>query len=198
MSVKKYTENKSTAIKAVVVLVSIAVILGGLLAVLNDLLSVSDDERTMRIIKTFYDGQEKNFTVVDVSEDSKTNDFGTVDTVYSIEDGSYLIKTTGKDGFHGGTVSMWFLAKVSDGEFVGFTKVKYADNDGQTLMSNFSDEYYDDYVGDGVKNGFYSTKSGVNVKTMAGATYSSNAVNNAVNCAYDYIQNVLTEVSHES
>ena len=120
MSVKSYSENKTTAVKSIVVLVLIAVVLGGLLAILNDVLYVSDTERTMRVIKNFYDGQEKQYEVVDIPEDVRTNDFGTVDTVYLIEDGNYLIKTTGNEGFHGGTVTMWFLAEIDGGEFIGF------------------------------------------------------------------------------
>ncbi|MBS7304207.1 MAG: FMN-binding protein [Eubacteriales bacterium] len=197
MSVKSYSENKTTAVKSIVVLVLIAVVLGGLLAILNDILYVSDTERTMRVIKNFYDGQEKQYEVVDIPEDVRTNDFGTVDTVYLIEDGNYLIKTTGNEGFHGGTVTMWFLAEIDGGEFIGFNKVKYAENAGQTLMSNFSDDYYNDYLGDDVKNGFYTTKGGSNNKMMAGATYSSNAINNAVNSAYCYIDYILTEVSND-
>ena len=116
MSVKSYSENKTTAVKSIVVLVLIAVVLGGLLAILNDILYVSDTERTMRVIKNFYDGQEKQYEVVEIPEDVRTNDFGTVDTVYLIEDGNYLIKTTGNEGFHGGTVTMWFLAEIDGGE----------------------------------------------------------------------------------
>ncbi|MDY5678162.1 MAG: hypothetical protein SPK59_05265, partial [Eubacteriales bacterium] len=69
MSVKSYSENKTTAVKSIVVLVLIAVVLGGLLAILNDILYVSDTERTMRVIKNFYDGQEKQYEVVDIPED---------------------------------------------------------------------------------------------------------------------------------
>ena len=47
------------------------------------------------------------------------------------------------------------------------------------------------------KNGFYTTKGGSNNKMMAGATYSSNAINNAVNSAYCYIDYILTEVSND-
>ncbi|MDD7506398.1 MAG: hypothetical protein PUK12_02810, partial [Clostridiales bacterium] len=77
MSVKSYSENKTTAVKSIVVLVLIAVVLGGLLAILNDVLYVSDTERTMRVIKNFYDGQEKQYEVVEIPEDVRTNDFGT-------------------------------------------------------------------------------------------------------------------------
>ena len=65
MSKTKTPYNKDTAFKAVVVLVLIGVVLGGLLALLNDLLYVSTEEITMRIIKKFYDGEEKAYTVVD-------------------------------------------------------------------------------------------------------------------------------------
>lgn len=192
MSKTKTPYNKDTAFKAVVVLVLIGVVLGGLLALLNDLLYVSPEEITMRIIKKFYDGEEKAYTVVDVSVEDAANEYGTIDTVYMIEDGNYLIKTTGNQGFHEGTVSMWLLTKFSEGKFVEFIKVKYAESSGQTLMSNFNDDFYDVYVGSDIKNGYFSVvKGNTNVNVVAGTTKSSNAINNAVNSAYYYIVNVL-------
>lgn len=191
--------NKSTALKSVMVLVIIGAILGGLLAVLNDLLYVSSEERTMRIIKNFYEGEERDFTVLEILPDDAVNQFGTVDIVYKISDGNYLIKTTGKYGFHEGTVTMWLLARFDNGAFVEFLKVKYAENKGQTLMSNFSDEFYDVYVGGDIKNGYFTVdKTQQNSNVIAGTTKSSIAINNAVNCAYYYISNVLEVILNES
>ena len=186
--------NKDTAFKAVLVLVIIGVVLGGLLALLNDLFYVSPEEITMRIIKKFYDGEEKQYTTIEIAPENLVNEFGTVDTVYLIEDGNYLIKATGKEGFHDGTVTMWLLTRFENGKFAEFIKVKYAESSGQTLMSNFSEEYYNVYVGSSIKDGYFTVAKGpsnVNTNLVAGTTKSSNAINNAVNSAYYFIINVL-------
>lgn len=198
MSKTKIPYNKNTAFKAVIVLVLIGAILGALLGVLNDVLFVSPEERTMRIIKTFYDGQEVSYTTIDLTEENSTNQYGTIKTVYFMQNGDYLIKSTGNEGFHGGTVTMWLLVAFEGGQFKEFTKVKYAESDGQTLMSNFSTEYYDAYVGGDIKNGYFTVQTGnTNTHFVAGTTKSSNAINNAVNSAYNYIVNVL-EVQNEN
>ena len=181
-----------------IVLVLIGAILGGLLAILNDILYVSPEERTMRTIKNFYDGVEQNYTVLEVSSNDAVNQFGKVDIVYQIADGNYLIKTTGNHGFHEGTVTMWLLAKFDNGTFVEFLKIKYAENEGQTLMSNFSDEFYDVYLGNDIKHGYFTVdKAQQNNNVVAGTTKSSIAINNAINCAYYYISNVLEVMLNE-
>ena len=48
--------------KCTAVLLSLLVVLGGTLAILNDVLFVSEDERTSRAIKKIY-GEEKTFSV---------------------------------------------------------------------------------------------------------------------------------------
>ena len=50
-------------VKAVVVLIAIAVILSAILTILNFVLYVSPEERTMRAIKKMY-GEEKEYSVV--------------------------------------------------------------------------------------------------------------------------------------
>ena len=119
MSKTKIPYNKNTAFKAVIVLVLIGAILGALLGILNDVLFVSAEERMMRIIKTFYDGQEMAYTSIELNESDSVNQFGTIKTVYCMENGNYLLKTVGKDGFHGGTVTMWLLVAFENGQFNG-------------------------------------------------------------------------------
>ena len=50
-------------VKAVVVLIAIAVMLSAILTILNFVLYVSPEERTMRAIKKMY-GEEKEYSVV--------------------------------------------------------------------------------------------------------------------------------------
>ena len=59
-------------------------------------------------------------------------------------------------------------------------------------MSNFSEDFYNVYVGSGIKNGYFTVEKGYsNTNLVAGTTKSSNAINNAVNCAYRFIVDVL-------
>ena len=50
------------------VLLIISLISGGLLAILNDVLYVSDEERTARSVNKLYDGQEVKYDIVFDSE----------------------------------------------------------------------------------------------------------------------------------
>lgn len=199
MTVKEFFKSKS--FKCIVVLVCIAVISGGLLAVLNDLLYVSDDERTARAIKTIYK-TEIGFTSVEINESDATNDFGSINSVFLLEDGNYLIQATGIDGYKGGTVTTWAVAEFIDGKYNGLTSVSVESYDKQTLMSAFSGNYFKVYtqkndIIDG--GGFYSTVAGDNVvvNVQSAATYSSKAINNAVNSTLTYIRAVLQGGTYE-
>lgn len=199
MTVKEFFKSKS--FKCIVVLVCIAVISGGLLAVLNDLLYVSDDERTARAIKAIYK-TEIGFTSVEINESDATNDFGSINSVFLLEDGNYLIQATGIDGYKGGTVTTWAVAEFIDGKYNGLTSVSVESYDKQTLMSAFSGNYFKVYtqkndIIDG--GGFYSTVAGDNVvvNVQSAATYSSKAINNAVNSTLTYIRVVLQGGTYE-
>lgn len=199
MTVKEFFKSKS--FKCIVVLVCIAVISGGLLAILNDLLYVSDDERTARAIKTIYK-TEIGFTSVEINESDATNDFGSINSVFLLEDGNYLIQATGIDGYKGGTVTTWAVAEFIDGKYNGLTSVSVESYYKQTLMSAFSGNYFKVYtqkndIIDG--GGFYSTVAGDNVvvNVQAAATYSSKAINNAVNSTLTYIRAVLQGGTYE-
>ena len=52
MTVKQFIKSKS--FKCILVLLCIALVSGALLAILNDVLAVSDEERVMRTIKKIY------------------------------------------------------------------------------------------------------------------------------------------------
>lgn len=184
---------KSTAFKSIIVLLCIAVIAGGLLAILNDLLYVSDEERTQRAIKSIY-GKEINFEELEIVESS--NEYGTVDSVYLLNDGNYLIKATGLHGYKDGTVSVWMVAEFSNGEFLGLKKVVVADYEKQTLMSSFTNDFYNTFANsnDEVLEGKYFAVSADenNIENItSGASKSSNAINNAVNSGLYYVRNVI-------
>ncbi len=184
--------NRRTAIKSVVVLVLIAVILGGLLAILNDALFISDEERIANTIKTFYDNEEKSYRKVNVLKQNRENIFGSIDNVYLIEDGNYLLKTTGYHGYKDGTVTLWLLAEFKNDSFNGFIKIRMESYVGQTLMSNFNDSFYQMYIDRDITQGYFSVDTDdINRNVVSGTTKTSVAINNAVNSAYYFINTVL-------
>ena len=170
MTVKQFFKSKTFV--CIIVLLCIALVSGGLLAIMNDLLNVSDEERVQRTITSIY-GQSVDYTVV---EADFSTEHGTVDAVYRLADGNYLVKATGKEGYKNGTVTIWCVAKYDNNVFVGLTNVSIADNEKQTLMSKFTADVLSRFGG----------KESNNV-AVSGATYSAKACNNAVNAALAYV-----------
>lgn len=201
MTVKQFF--KSTAFKCILVLTCIALVAGGLLAILNDVLYISPEERTQRAIKKIY-GKEVGFSELVVNGDNgqfaqfATNQYGNIDSAFKLEDGNYLIKSTGTEGYKGGSVTTWIVAKFQDAQFKGLEKVIVESYDKQTLMSNFKGSFYEVYVNNNdhiLSGGMFGNVSGDTVigNLTSGATFSSNAVNRSVNCALVYIRNVLAK-----
>ncbi|MGN0788333.1 MAG: hypothetical protein ACI4MY_00225 [Christensenellales bacterium] len=191
MTVKQFF--KSSAFKCILVLTCIALIAGGVLAILNDVLYVSDEERTQQAIKKIY-GQAVEYQEVTVSEEKAVNEYGTIDKVYKLSDGNYLFKSTGTEGYKGGTVTLWIVANFDGDTFKGLDKVKVAGNEKQTLMSSFKSSFTDFYTDndDLLLEGYYFDKvaSEGNIQNVtSGATRSSNAFNRAVNCTLYFIRN---------
>jgi Na+-translocating ferredoxin:NAD+ oxidoreductase RnfG subunit len=171
---------KSKSFKCVLVLLCIALVAGALLSICNDLLGVSEEERVGRTIKGIY-GKQVSYTVVNTDY---TTENGSIDKVYYLADGNYLIKATGKGGYKMGTVTVWLVAKFSDGAFAGIGSVSVADYEKQTLMSKITSSFMDKYTGLPEEGEKYDT-------VVSGATYSSTAINNAVNTAVAYVYDSL-------
>ena len=190
----------SNAFKCIIVLTCIALISGGLLAILNDVLYISEEERTKQAIKKIY-GQELNYTEIELTDEVANNQYGVINNVYKLEDNNYLIKSTGNEGYKGGTVTLWIVAEFADNNFVGLKKVQVAEFNKQTLMSSFVKSYYDNFTSNNdkvISGAFFDKTAGTNSDgaenigvVNSGATFSSNAINRAVNCALTYIRTNL-------
>lgn len=191
MTVKQFLKSK--AFQAILVLLCIALVSGGLLSILNDVLYISPDEKTQRAIKEVY-GSTMEF--VDMSENLDTqanNKYGSVENLYLLSDGNYLIKVVGINGYKQGTVSLWLVAEFSNNNFLGLKKVVLESYEKQTLMSQFSSKFYEVYAENDefvIGGGYFSVSSNTDdmQNLSSGATYSSNAINNAVNCGLAYIR----------
>lgn len=190
MTVKQFF--KSQAFKCIIVLLVIALIAGGLLAILNDVLSVSDEERTMRAIEKVY-GKEMNYEELSFTDQQLTNDYGSLSKVYLLENGNYLVQSTGGEGYKGGTITVWVVLTFGDsGEFKGIEKVVLESYEKQTLMSKLTYDVYSAH-NDEVTGDVYFTTGSDGIKVViSGATYSTNALNNAVDCALYFARNTLS------
>lgn len=180
MTLKNFLKSKT--FKCIVVLLVIALISGGLLAILNDVLEVSSEERVQRTITKIYGetiGYEE-LQGVDFSIDT-----GSIVKVYKLEDNNLLIQALGKFGYKNGSITIWAAAKYEDNKFVSLSNIQVASYVNQTLMSKFTAKELEKYN--------ISNIDGVSNYVISGATYSSNAMNNAVNCIMQYVSSLETK-----
>lgn len=196
---------KSLAFKCTAVLLAISCVSGGLLALLNDLLYVSPEERTSRALAKIY---TENVVVLDndilLDVDNKnrndtaiTSEYGKINKVYRIGDvekGNYdlVFQSVGQQGYKGGTITLWVKAIVINNDVLNakLDKVVLESYDKQTLMSKFEGYYYQDFVDEYESGKFFTAtnESGKINNPMTGATYSAIANCNAINCVIDYLQ----------
>lgn len=186
---------KNVWFRCIFTLLIIAVISGGLLSVLNDVLYVSSEERTERAIAKIY-GEKVTVDeiVLDASadEDKITYDFGSINKIYKIGN-DVLFQSTGFNGYKNGTVTLWIKVTESNGIY-SLNKIVLEDYTKQTLMSKFGADYYDGFVLTDVtaayKNGeglFSTSTENENHNPNTGATYTATAHCNAVNCVIKYL-----------
>jgi len=170
MTIKQFLKSKTFL--CIIVLLCIALVSGGLLSIMNDLLNVSDEERVQRTVKSIY-GKEMDYVVLPAEYG---DDDGRIDAVYLLADGNYLVKATGYKGYKSGTITVWCVANFVDGTFTGVTNVSIASYEKQTLMSKFTSDVLSRFGG-----------KEQNAVTVSGATYSAKACNNAVNTVLSYV-----------
>lgn len=193
----KFLHN--TWFKCITVLLVISIVSGGLLALLNDVLYVSSQERTSRAVKKIYGESiliEDDDIVLDVdSIDIAKNkeieyDFGRITKVFNVN-GDLLLQTEGYQGYKNGTVTLWIRAVNNQGKF-SIDKIIMESYKKQTLMSKFGDSYFSNFYLTDItqaykENKLFAPTSGENANPNSGATKSATACCNAVNCAIKYI-----------
>ena len=192
MTVKAFF--KSNAFKSLAVLIAIVLVAGALLAICNDLLYISDEERLARSLSKIY-GKEVTAEEIELTDEERSYTYGTVDAVYYIhDDGNYLFQTTGEGGYSNGTVTVWTIVTCTgtreEGNLAltGIEKVVYDSNEGQSYIGTLTDRFYaasaeqDALVAEG---GYFTTTAGSDdiYNIASGASGSSNAACNAVNTA---------------
>lgn len=169
-------------IKPIVVTLAIILICGGLLAILSDLLFVSNEERINRAINKIY--TEETVTLeetIDTStvDMSDLSSLGEIKACYKLSNGDLLILSRGKKGYSNGTVTTYVAIDSS----YTVKKVVQDSYTGQTLMSKLTGIYdeYEDMNSSTNKGEFDDV-------IVSGATYSSNAVSNSVYVAVEFAE----------
>lgn len=187
-------------IKAFSVLVVIAVLCASLLAVLNGVLYVSEDEKDARALLSVWNSPTTKLEVV--ADYSEKGDYGCIMGVYSTEDGNFIFKSKGYHGYQDGYM-LCYIVVTKSGEIKA---VSVGGNESQSLANSVKKTYLaKTYVGRNVVNDNYYIvlKAGVTanaeqtgISPVSGATMSSAAVMNSINMVKYYVSstNVL-EVS---
>lgn len=191
--------------RCISVLLVISVVLGGILAIANDVLNVTPEERRSRAIKKIYeveipDEDIKTLIDVDVVEYNKPEDYGSMGKITKLyivgneESGKfdYLFQTTGGEGYKGGTITLWVQVNVDNGN-MSIGKIIQESYEKQTLMSKITDAFYNNFK-DPIDGRTYVSKNaieGQEANIVSGATFSAQAGCNAINCVVKYVQENL-------
>lgn len=204
---------RSNSFKCIVVLLAIALVCGAVLAFCNDLFYVSSEEMFARSMVKIYDGDaSKLVDKITSDDDIRTYTFYNcsavvVDAQVSPDGKTWLVQSRGdKCGYQGGSVTLWVSMKVENGALAGINKVIVDGYDSsQTLIGQINEaflatyasyDYKDIVTGGGHFNNVRMSKDEVtseNEVVVSGATWTSKAVNAAVNGAMDYVRETAGE-----
>ncbi|MCD8308117.1 MAG: hypothetical protein LUD51_07840 [Clostridia bacterium] len=199
MTAKEFFHGK--AFKCIIVILIIVLICGIFLTFCNSLFAVSDAERTDRAIAKLYTDEDVHADdITDQIPDSVSleYDYSTITTLYSVDNGDYVVKASGKGGY-GGSVVTWIVVKDDGAKVTGIGTVlaQSSENSGESFLSNLSDANFEQFSVDyedgivysyGYANG--STNHG-DMYISTGASKSYRGVCNAVNGAIEFVNNYL-------
>lgn len=196
---------KSVWFRCISVLLCIILVSGASISILSNVLYVSPAERTARAMTKLYgvakEIPEENVVFdVDKTTDKKplATSYGTINKIYIVGDKTsntfdMVYQATGKDGYKGGTITLWLkvIVKNSDYQNAKLDKVVLESYDKQTLMSKFDAMYFDQFVSLYESGKFFTANKKETDKTLnvvTGATKSSIANCNAVNCVIEHLK----------
>lgn len=196
---------RSNSFKCIVVLLVIALVCGAVLAFCNDLFYVSDEEMFARSIVKIYDGDASELTDLIESEDDQVTYTSynaqavILDALVAADGETWLVQSRGTGGYQNGTVTIWVNMTAEGVALTAINKVIVDSNDGQTLINSFDDDFLATYASeeyaDVVSGGGHFTNQRMTSDStpetevvVSGATYTSRAINAAVNGAMDYVR----------
>ena len=186
MTQAKSKKSLNPSVLAVLVLVVIALVSGGLLAILNDLLFVSEEERTNRSLNKVY--ASESFTELEIDADYASNaDYGEIVYLYEAADGTIIISAKGQKGWKGQSE---IVMAVNNGTIVNMIVSTYGGDDKATSIDA---DYLKQYTGMQVTADLKFTVSGeagaVDVSSGASATHTMGSICSAANMAVYYLVN---------
>lgn len=186
MTQVKSKKSLNPSVLAVLVLVVIALVSGGLLAILNDLLFVSEEERTNRSLNKVY--ASESFTELEIDADYASNaDYGEIVYLYEAADGTIIISAKGQKGWKGQSE---IVMAVNNGTIVNMIVSTYGGDDKTTSIDA---DYLKQYTGMQVTADLKFTVSGeagaVDVSSGASATHTMGSICSAANMAVYYLVN---------
>ncbi len=184
---------KSTAFKCIAVLLSILLICGILLTVCNSLFFVSAEEKFDRAVKKIYGKSVQTEEIV--FDDDTTVSFinSKVEEAYKVlDDGNYLIKSTGKQGF-GGDVTCWVVVRMDGDKIAGAGNIAIDKAAGESYVSKIDASELKQFSKLEYTEGFeYELGVGGKDYIKTGASYTMRAISNAVNGAIAFVNvNIL-------
>ena len=204
---------RSSSFRCIVVLLVITIVCGAILALCNDLFFVSDREMFERSMTKIYDGDASQLVDL-IPDDAEEITYTTYDCEAVILDAhkspdgkTWLVQSKGnKCGYQNGSVTLWLNMSVESGQLTAINKIIVDSYDSsqtligsisETYLAQYSSEQYRDVVTGGghfsnVKMSAEETTD-ANEIVAAGATYTSKAVNAAVNGAMDYVREFAKE-----
>ena len=171
-------------LKPVTVMLCIILFCGGILAILSDLLFVTNEERINRAINKIYSGGTVQLEeTIELSNYDMTEfgEIGVIKACYKLDNGDYLVLSTGKKGYSNGTVATY----VAIGNDLKVKNVVQDSYTGQTLMAKLSD-LYDNFIDKSASQSPDEVK-----EIVTGATYSANAASNSVYVALQLVSKVI-------
>lgn len=186
---------KSTAFKCIAVLLSILLVCGILLTICNSLFYVTAEEKFARAVKKIYGKSVETEAVVFDDDTQTTFSSSSVSEAYKVlDDGNYLIKSTGKQGF-GGDVTCWVVVRMSeDGKSVaGAGNIAIDKAAGESYLSKIDSSELAQFSKIEYEDGFiYELGKDGKDYIPTGASYTMRAISNAVNGAIEFVNvNIL-------
>ena len=186
-------DNKQTpsmmakSAKVVLVLVLICLVCTLLLAVAKDLFAVSDETKFNRSMAKIYQGFEKAEDV-DVVEDPDIPAFGEIKSVVKATDGGYVVEVVGNGGYKNGSVTLYVA--FSANKLIKGWSIK--DSVNQSFVSKITDRHQKTwYIPENETDYTLPDEYPLGNNKATGATYTSTAVNNAINTAVYYAKHHL-------
>lgn len=208
MTVKQFF--KSTTFKCIITLLCILLVSGVFLTIMNGLLAVTEGEKLQRAVSgiygetvKIYGKDDKEITASDNNPEgmiASTVVYDNADILQMYRIGyknetDYLVLSTGKGGYAGGSVTCWVAVTVNPAQksIAKIRKVTVSDNVNQSFIGNITDSFLNKFTEE--YKDFFSTADGY---LITGTTMASNAICNAVNGATNHIKTAIFGISSKN